>query len=324
MPSAAALALFDVQVRQSTRPDYPGIIVESDGTIVRQVSPTDRGSSWITWSRLTEHNADAVIAGQVAYFRARHQQVEWKLYDYDQPPDLAIRLMAAGFLADDEEVLMVAEAARVVADRAGAAPPPGMSVREVTGAAGVEQIFAVHRRAFGTDQRELRRSLLERLAAAPDSFAMMIAFAGTEPVSAARIEFPAGADFAGLWGGGTVPAWRGRGLYRALVAGRAQIAVARGYRYLQVDALPTSQPILTRLGFTSLARTTPYVWDPGVAPGTLRLGLPARGRRPRYHREAGCGRAEIGGRDRRDASSGQGRRRRADRRAGRGGHRRPA
>jgi GNAT superfamily N-acetyltransferase len=272
MHSATALALFDVQVRQSTWPDQPGMIAESDGTIVRQLSPPGQGSSWITWSRLTEHNADEVIAAQVAYFRARHQAVEWKLYDYDQPPDLAIRLMAAGFLADDEEVLMVAEAARVVADCAGAALPPGVSVREVTGVAGVEEIFAVHQRAFGTDQRELRQSLLERAGTAPDSFAMTIAFDGTEPVSAARIEFPAGADFAGLWGGGTIPAWRGRGLYRALVAGRAQIAVARGYRYLQVDALPTSQPILTRLGFTPLARTTPYVWDPSGTPGTLRVG----------------------------------------------------
>jgi hypothetical protein len=39
--------------------------------------------------------------------------------------------------------------------------------------------------------------------------------------------------------------------------------VARGYRYLQVDASPQSRPILERLGFTSLALTTPYVWSPG-------------------------------------------------------------
>jgi GNAT superfamily N-acetyltransferase len=115
----------------------------------------------------------------------------------------------------------------------------------------------------------MRRSLESRAADAPDSLALMIAFAGPEPVSAARIEFPAGTDFAGLWGGGTEPRWRGRGIYRALVGRRAQLALRRGYRYLQVDALPTSQPILARLGFTALARTTPYVWDPATAPGTL-------------------------------------------------------
>jgi len=59
-------------------------------------------------------------------------------------------------------------------------------------------------------------------------------------------------------------AWRGRGIYRALVAYRTRLAAARGYRYLYVDAAPDSQPILARLGFTRLARTTPYVWDPGA------------------------------------------------------------
>jgi hypothetical protein len=38
--------------------------------------------------------------------------------------------------------------------------------------------------------------------------------------------------------------------------------VARGYRYLQVDASAESRPILERLGFVCLAQTTPYVWSP--------------------------------------------------------------
>ena len=87
---------------------------------------------------------------------------------------------------------------------------------------------------------------------------LVVAMAGDEPVSAARMECPPGTNFASLWGGGTVPGWRRRGIYRALVAYRAQIAAARGYRYLYVDALPTSRPILGGLGFTALACTTPY------------------------------------------------------------------
>jgi hypothetical protein len=59
-----------------------------------------------------------------------------------------------------------------------------------------------------------------------------------------------------------MPGRRGRGIYRALVAYRARLAVARGYRYLQVDASSDSQPILDRLSFLTLARTTPYVWHP--------------------------------------------------------------
>jgi GNAT superfamily N-acetyltransferase len=63
----------------------------------------------------------------------------------------------------------------------------------------------------------------------------------------------AGTAFVGLYGGGTDPAWRGRGVYRALVAARSAEAKARGYRYLFVDARETSRPILERLGFEALA-----------------------------------------------------------------------
>jgi GNAT superfamily N-acetyltransferase len=74
-----------------------------------------------------------------------------------------------------------------------------------------------------------------------------------------RVEFSPGTDFAGLWGGGTLPDWRGRGVFGSLVAYRAALASARGFRYLQVDALPASRPILQRLGFVQVATTTPFV-----------------------------------------------------------------
>jgi GNAT superfamily N-acetyltransferase len=91
----------------------------------------------------------------------------------------------------------------------------------------------------------------------------VVALADGRPVAAARAEFHEGTDFASLWGGGTLPEWRGRGIFRALVARRAAVAADRGYRYLQVDALPTSEPILARLGFVRLATTTPYT-HPGL------------------------------------------------------------
>jgi hypothetical protein len=53
-------------------------------------------------------------------------------------------------------------------------------------------------------------------------------------------------------------------VFRSLVAHRANLASARGFRYLQVDASPDSRPILKRLGFVELATTTPFV-HPGAA-----------------------------------------------------------
>ena len=71
-----------------------------------------------------------------------------------------------------------------------------------------------------------------------------------------------GAEFARLWGGSTLAAWRGRGIYRALAARRAALATAEGVRHLQVDASDDSLRILERLGFIAVTTTTPYVWTP--------------------------------------------------------------
>jgi GNAT superfamily N-acetyltransferase len=96
------------------------------------------------------------------------------------------------------------------------------------------------------------------LAREPSTAAAVVALAGQTAVAAGRMEFHPGTDFASLWGGGTFPAWRGRGVFRSLVAYRAALASARGFRYLQVDATPDSRPILQRLGFVELATTTPF------------------------------------------------------------------
>jgi GNAT superfamily N-acetyltransferase len=78
------------------------------------------------------------------------------------------------------------------------------------------------------------------------------------------LEIRPGSQFAGLWGGATLAEWRGRGIYRALVARRAQLAAARGVRYLQVDASSDSSPILQRLGFQPLANHHPLRLDPAL------------------------------------------------------------
>lgn len=89
--------------------------------------------------------------------------------------------------------------------------------------------------------------------------AAFVAMAGETPVCSGRVEFHRGTDFASLWGGGTLPAYRRRGVYRALVARRARLAAERGARYLLVDASDESQPILEHLGFARLTTTTPYM-----------------------------------------------------------------
>ena len=258
MDHATLLALHDRDLRQGARPDGPDARIERTGGVVRQVAGA-LGWNGVVWSALDESNADAAIAEQIAHFTGLGLGFEWKLYGHDRPVDLARRLASAGFTPEPEETLMIGEAAPLAR---GAEPPEGIRIRPVTDAEGVGLVVTVHEQVFGREGARLRHRLLERLAADPDTVVAVVALDGDEPVSAARMELVPGTRFAGLWGGGTVETRRGRGIYRALVAHRARVAVARGYRYLQVDASRQSRPVLERLGFVPLTTTTPYIYTP--------------------------------------------------------------
>lgn len=257
MDGQAVLAAFDTQVRRNaTGPDGRA---ERDARVTRFVF--DDGSwAGVLWSDLDESNADEVIAEQVRRFADRTTPWEWKYFSYDRPSDLPERLVAAGFTREPDESVLVAEIEGLDLD---ASPPPGVELRPVTDEAGAAAMDVVHEAAFEESSSDIGRHVLTGSAHDPPSVVGVVAWAGDTPVSAARLELYHGTDFAGLFGGGTHPDWRGRGIFRALVAYRARVAAQHGFRYLQVDAMPTSRPILQRLGFVELATTTPFIHSGG-------------------------------------------------------------
>jgi ribosomal protein S18 acetylase RimI-like enzyme len=250
MNSDAVLAAFNQQLRRNPEPESREMLVELDDRVVRNVSA---GWTGVTWSDLNEANADAVIAEQVRRFTGRSW--EWKHYSYDQPADLPERLIAAGFTAEEPEALLVAEITDLDLD---VRPPDGIELVPVVDERTAELLVSVHDEVFGGDHSEIGRTVLKGLEQRPTTVQAVLAMAGDIAVSAGRVEFRLGTDFASIWGGGTLREWRGRGVFRSLVAYRAELAAARGFRYLQVDASPDSRPILRRLGFVELATTTPY------------------------------------------------------------------
>ena len=256
MDAAAALAAFDAQLRRRPPPDEPGRTTEVADHVLLSV-PDGEGWTAVVWSDLDASDADAVIAAQVERFADLGRPWEWKHYSYDLPADLPDRLVAAGFTPEPTETLLVAEIADLPLD---VRPPDGIELVDVVDAAGVAALVAVHDEVFGDDNAALGRELLARLGDQPPTVAAVVAVAEGRPVSAGRVEFHAGTDFASIWGGGTLPGWRGRGIFRTLVAYRAAQAAARGFRYLQVDATDDSRPILERLGFVAVASTTPFMW----------------------------------------------------------------
>ncbi|MGW0687630.1 GNAT family N-acetyltransferase [Streptomyces sp. NPDC002754] len=260
MDQTAVRHLFDQQMRREARPDEPGARVERVGDVVRHIGPA-AGWNGVLWSDLDQRTADAAIAEQVRFFRALDRSFEWKTYAHDRPADLPDRLRAAGFVPEEPETLLVAETAALPLDTE---PPEGIRLLPVAEEAQVELVERVHERAFDSGRSTIGHQLRAQLAQDPATVPAVVALHGDEPVSAARMELHPGTAFASLWGGGTVPEWRGRGIYRALVAFRVGIAAGRGFSYVQVDASPYSRPILERLGFEALGTTTPYVWEPQV------------------------------------------------------------
>ncbi|HKN63889.1 MAG TPA: GNAT family N-acetyltransferase [Gaiellaceae bacterium] len=189
------------------------------------------------WSAVLRPPADGDVEPLIARMRELPGHVEWKYYSHDGP-ELREALLAAGLEPEDEETVLVAEADSIP-------PPPDEVELRLATDAFVELAARVFGRSHGSSL--------------PEVSVAVVAVIDDRPVSGGRIDFEDGVEFAGLFGGITLPEYRGRGLYRAVVARRAELARDRGYRWLYSDSLPTSRPILERLGFVALTTTTPFV-----------------------------------------------------------------
>jgi len=207
----------------------------------------------ISFSALSERDADGVIQEQAAHYRSLGCGVEWAAYAHDGPPDLVRRLERHGFEVGAREAVVVLDS------RARPAWFESPSPHRVERVRTYEQLAAfahVAEQVFGSDQTPVVRELGARMAEGSAEHVAYLGYDGDVLASVARLYTHPGSVFGGLYGGGTLAEHRGRGLYRATIERRAVDALLSGARYLRVDALPTSQPILERLGFEVLT----YLW----------------------------------------------------------------
>jgi hypothetical protein len=142
---------------------------------------------------------------------------------------------------------------------ATASPPNGsdaaVTVRPVLSHADAGYAAAITAAAFAMDDRTaqavavaIREEINPPVA---DSIKSFLALIDGVPVGTAASVYLDGC--VGLIGGSTLPAARGRGVYRALVKARWDDAVARTLPVLVTQAVDaTSRPILERVGFTAL------------------------------------------------------------------------
>ncbi|MBF4461151.1 MULTISPECIES: GNAT family N-acetyltransferase [unclassified Rathayibacter] len=220
------------------------------------------GRGFVTYRDLAEASADdiaALVAAARAHFEAAPsiRSVEWKTRGHDRAPGLHEALLAHGFVPRETESIMVGPLSALVRD---APLPEGARVRRVGEETEVRAMSAMVDAAFGEDvDIALADALLARLARG-DGMELWVAEVDGRMVAGGRLEPVAGSDFAGIWGGATLPDYRGRGLYRAVTTARAASALELGKSLVHSDSTEYSRPILERAGLTRVSTTTPYVW----------------------------------------------------------------
>lgn len=236
------LAAYDQDMRIDAI--IAGMRRERDGAVVRYVDV--RGTeSVLVYSSADPDTIDGLIDSQINYFKKLDHNFEWKVFDHDSPADLKERLARRGFVIEEPEALVVLDLAN---------PPksllsPGkVDVRRVTPNC-VHDFSSVLLEIWSPSVQHHLDRILESAATLPELVSLYVAYDSGKPVSCGWVNFTPSNRFAGLWSGSTLPEFRGRGFYRAIVASRVQEACRRGARFAVVDAKPTSRPILQKLGF---------------------------------------------------------------------------
>jgi GNAT superfamily N-acetyltransferase len=253
--AAVSQALIDFanHNRQRAAPGIEVIVTPRYQATIQPDFPI-AGPNSVGWIRCQAGEAADVIREARAIFASRHLPLMWTLDPAAEPPDFAHHLANHGVRSDPhgaESQVMV-----MPIDAAVEAPAiEGLEIRDalvdlesfrMADGAAVEAFEA----DIPADSPEYvamqdRRRLNFRAAG---NRHLLLATVDGEPAGAAGMSVfpPAGAI---LQGGSVRPKFRGRGIYRALVAARQGIARRAGVDGLTVWGGDMSAPILAGLGF---------------------------------------------------------------------------
>jgi GNAT superfamily N-acetyltransferase len=242
-------------------------VADSDTRLERTpyvVRAIGAGSTWsgVVYSRFSASETEAIVQAEIEYFTRLERAFEWKIYSHDEPPDLLAKLRKCGFRIGSEESVMVCDSAEL-SPLLMAPSPAKVTVTPVRDKGRIEDYLSVESAVWSCEPGKTRDLLLSTLSVPFQRDLGFVAYVDAKPIGCGRVTVSPQSRFAGLWGGSVLPDFRGRGVYRALLSARIDhIRRFNSIRYLRVDAMPTSQPILERYGFRRVASTWPAVWPP--------------------------------------------------------------
>jgi GNAT superfamily N-acetyltransferase len=243
-----------------TLPSRDTRIVERDGWY--QVITPSSGSvvgNEVVVSRVAAADADGVVRDTIAMYAAAGVPFRWSVGPLTEPAGFGANLAAHGFRRSEGRGMAIAPAAWVAA----AAPPADVTVERITGAT-VDDYLATSDAGWelpeAAGERAARRDDHER-ALATGRYHYFLARRGGEPAGTAG--FITKPRSAYLVGGVVLPAFRGTGVYRALLDARMRAIASLGLPLATTMARESSAaPILARLGFETLFHSQMYYWAP--------------------------------------------------------------
>ncbi len=249
MDAKQILALYDQDRKEVEIFDMQR---EESSHIVRHISSD--GSGLIIYSSLNSANVEKVIREQVSHFEDKACDLTWIVYQHDTPANLKDRLLAHGFEAQEPEATLFLDLNHIPQ---GLLQPVRHDVRRIDDPDNVDDVLTIRQRVWQGSSGRQRRQLAKRLVDAPHSLCLYVAYVDGKPASTAQVSFYPQRPFASLVRAATLPGYRGRGLFTALVTILVQETRQRGIRFLDTDASAMSRPILEKLGFQPLTWAHP-------------------------------------------------------------------
>jgi GNAT superfamily N-acetyltransferase len=266
MPAVSqALVDFANHHRQEATPGIEVIVTPRFRAMIQPDFPI-AGPNNVSWIRCMAGEADDVIREARAIFAARHLPFIWTLDPGAEPSDFAVHLSKYGVHPDPhgaESQVMV-----MPIDATVEGPPiEGLEIRDALvdletfrladGAAA--EAFEANLPIGSLEYVAMQDRRRENFRAAGNRYWLMATLHG-EPAGTAGMSLFAPAA-AILQGGSVRASFRGRGIYRALVAERQRIAREAGVEGLTVWGGAMSAPILAGLGFEKVGWRRFYLDD---------------------------------------------------------------
>jgi GNAT superfamily N-acetyltransferase len=230
--------------------ENPGYVHDIGPHISHDVSIHRAWRNQISWANFSSYHAEDIITDELDRLAQnpylQNQELEWKVFARDEPFNLLTHLDDFEFGIGPETWFMALDTHQLSDFWLKQTP---FNIKKVTNRVEVADYVAVEQAVWGENDAERWLRLLPH---AQNYISLYVVYYDGAPVSCGRASFNPQSMFCGLWGGATLPEYRGYGFYLALVSARIQEAVKRNVRYVTIEAAETSRPILEKRGFTVL------------------------------------------------------------------------